>query len=250
MSVDTSTRPPMGDAPARANAKETLWRLTALALAHPDPEFYRAHADGRFHAAFSGAWAQLTGRPWPLPDHAPDFPAFESGYIRAFGHGPGGKPVAALLAGEHDHLLAGLSRPVFMLNIAGFYRHFGLKPATSDEGRADEPDHLSAMCEFMAVLCHVEARALAQGRDPSDARRAQRDFLSRFLAPMLRTVSGLLSARPVADLDPGLVRLLADMSGWAEGQIAELEARVGSYRDPDAPRPAAAEPSVAQNLWG
>lgn len=250
MSVEPQSRPPTGDAPARAGAKETLWRLTALALAHPSAEFFASLTDGRFHAAFSGAWARVTGRAWPRPDVSPDVATFEAGYIRAFVHGPGGKPIAALLAGDHDRLLSGLSRPVFMLNLAGFYGHFGLRAATADEGRADEPDHLSAMCEFMAVLCHLEGRALARGHDPSDARRAQRDFLCRFLAPMLETLSGLLTATPVPDLDPAIMCLLGDMNTWAEGQVAELEARVGPYRDPDAPRPVATAAPAAQNLWG
>ena len=113
---------------------------------------------------------------WRQP---PDFAALEAGYITAFLHGPKGKPIASLLAGDHEHLLAGHARPVFMLNIAAFYRHFGLAAATEDEGRADEPDHLASLLEFMAVLAHLEARALSGGKDPSPYRRAQRDVLRR-----------------------------------------------------------------------
>lgn len=251
MSVAVQARPPMGDSPARARAKETLWRLSAMALGHPAPEFHEAVASGRFHTALNEAWADVTGRVWADPGASGDFRMFEAGYITAFLHARGGKPTASLLAGDHEDLLAGLTRPVFMLNLTTFYRHFGLKAATGDEGRDDEPDHLASMLEFMAVLCHLEARALEQGRDAGPSRRAQRDFLCRYLERMLDTVAGLLRRNPVGNLDPTIGQLVQSLGDWASQQISELEVRVGPFRDPDAPRPAhdTAEPA-AQNLWG
>lgn len=257
MSVTIPERLPMGNSARRARAKETLWRLAALSFAHPVPEFHEALASGAFHAAFSEAWSQVTGRPWPKSPVSPDFATFEAGYISAFLHGDRGKPVAALLAGEYEVLLAGLTRPVFMLNLTAFYRHFGLKAAVSDEGRNDEPDHLSGMMEFMTVLCHLEAKALENGRDPSPPRRAQRDFLCRYLEPVLASVAEALRRKTVPALDPTLAQLIQDMASWADEQIVELEARVGPFRDPDAPRPGAAagppsaDPAPAtHNLWG
>lgn len=249
MSLAPAPLSPARAGPARARARETLWRLGALALAHPAPEFHAAVERGEFHAALGDAWAAVTGRPWPRPAPPGDFAAFEAGYIAAFLHGRKGKPVASLLAGDHSTLLAGLSRPVFMLNIAAFYRHFGLTAATGDEGRADEPDHLAAMMEFMAVLCHLEARALAAGRDPGPSRRAQRDFLARYLAPMLEAVTAALGAARPTGLDPALAQLLDAFAPWARGQVAELEAQVGPFRDPDA-APAPGPAPAAQNLWG
>lgn len=254
MSVSARDRLPMGNSPARAEAKETLWRLSALACAHPAPEFFDAVASGAFHGAFSAAWSDVTGRDWPPAAASPDFAEFEAGFIAAFLHGSNGKPVAALLAGDHEAILAGLTRPVFMLNLTAFYKHFGLKAATSDEGRADEPDHLASMMEFMSVLCHLEAGALAHGRDPAPYRRAQRDFLCRYLRPTLDAVAGSLRRFPVPDLDATLQQLVQDVARWADQQITELEANVGPFRDPDAPRSATAtaqqtEPAP-QNLWG
>lgn len=251
MSVAVSSRPPMGDSPQRAQAKECIWRLAALAFGHPSVEFFDAVASGQFHAAFSDAWADATGVPWPRMPVSPDFASFEAGYITAFLHGNGGKPVAALLAGDHEEILAGLSRPSFMLNVAAFYKHFGLKAATGDEGKNDEPDHLASMLELMSVLCHLEATALAKGKDASGYRRAQRDFLCRYLGPTLKAVAGLLRRHPVTLLDPTIGQLVQDMSAWTEVQINELEVRVGPFHDPDAPKTgsAPAEPT-AQNLWG
>ena len=171
MSVAAPSRPPTADPASRARARETIWRLAALALAHPAPELRDAIAGGAFHDAFAAAWGDVTGRAWTRPEPPSAFDGFEAGYIAAFLHGPDGKPTASLLAGDHDALLHGLARPVFMLNVAAFYGHFGLKPAVEDEGRADEPDHASAMAEFMAVLCHLEAREQERGTDPDPPRR-------------------------------------------------------------------------------
>ena len=251
MSVAISSRPPMGDSPQRARAKERIWRLAALAFGHPSEEFFGAVVSGQFAEAFSDAWADATGAAWPAMPVSPDFASFEAGYITAFLHGQGGKPVAALLAGDHESILAGLTRPSFMLNVAAFYKHFGLKAATGDEGKSDEPDHLASMLELMAVLCHFEATALAKGKDASGYRRAQRDFLCRYLGPSLETVAGLLRRHPVALLDPTIGQLVQDLSAWADVQINELEVRVGPFNDPDAPKTSSvpAEPA-AQNLWG
>ncbi|MGI9487663.1 MAG: molecular chaperone TorD family protein [Geminicoccaceae bacterium] len=251
--------PPPGDSAERAAAKETIWRLAALAFSHPTAEMHAAFASGDFHRAFDHAWSGITGRHRPTARPSSDFKDFEAGYITAFLHGPKGKPIASLLAGDHERLLAGHARPVFMLNITAFYRHFGLKAATEDEGRTDEPDHLASMLEFMAVLSHLEANALGQGKDPSSYRRAERDFLYRYLAPMLRTVGACLRSGLVKDLDLTITQLAEELPVWADGQVGELEARVGPYRDPDASgglaRPqngqvAAGDRVVDQNLWG
>ena len=260
MSAPPTHAPPAGDSAARAAAKETIWRLAAVALGHPAPELQGALESGAFHAALNEAWFAVTGRPWPKSRPSTDFAALECGYIAAFLHGPKGKPVASLLAGDHERLLAGQARPVFMLNISAFYRHFGLKAAAADEGRADEPDHLASMLEFMAVLVHLEVRALRRNRDPAAYRRAQRDFLRRYLGPLLQAVADSLRGWPVEALDATIRQLIGELPDWADHQAAELEARVGRYRDPDAGNVAGAEPAegrtaaatrvVDQNLWG
>ncbi|MDW3222759.1 MAG: molecular chaperone TorD family protein [Paracoccaceae bacterium] len=213
-------------------------------------EFYEAVSSGEFHTALNEAWGAYTGSPWPVASPSKDYKTFEAGYISAFLHGPGGKPVAALLAGDHEHILAGLTRPVFMLNIIAFYKHFGLKAATRDEGKQDEPDHLASMLELMSVLCHLEARALAEGKDETGYQRAQRDFLCRYLGPTLNTVAGLLRRSPVETLDSTVAQLVQDICVWSDVQINELEVRVGPFRDPDAPQPSRIPvEQPAQSLW-
>ena len=254
MSVANSARLPMGESSTRARGKETLWRLSSLACAHPVPELHQALLSGEFHEAFSAAWNLVNGRPWmgfPVEDH---FDHFEAGYIGVFLHASDGKPAAPLLAGDHEVALAGLSRPVFMLNLISMYKHFGLQAATADEGRQDEPDHLSSMMEFMAVLCHLEANSLEKKRDASAPRRAQRDFLCRYLKPVLQAIAGKLRHKRAAALDQTLSQVLQDMAFWIDQQIAELEERVGPFRDPDAPKTQfnliEDQKPANQNLWG
>ena len=244
--------PPSGNSAARAAAKETIWRLAALAFGHPTAELHTTFANSDFHQAFDRAWSAVTGRHWPPTRPSSDFRGFEAGYITAFLHGPKGKPIASLLAGDHEPLLAGQARPVFMLNISAFYRHFGLQAAADDEGRTDEPDHLASMLEFMAVLCHLEAKAIRNGRDSSPFRRAERDFIKRYLGPLLRTVTGCLRVGPATGLDPVIVQLVYELPTFAEAQATELEAKVGPYRDPDQPGFAGTKTKqvAAGDLWG
>lgn len=239
---------PLANTPERAHATGAIYRLAAAAFGHPLPELQQALADGSFHTSFNTAWRQITGREWPRCPASADFAALESGYIDTFVHGRSGKPRVPLLAGEYEHLLGGQSRPVFMLNVQAFYRHFGLRAATGDEGRAEEPDHLVDMLEFMAVLSHLEARALAGHTDPSAYRRAQRDFLHRHLLPLLDAMRRGLAAEKRLALDATLVRLVEDLPQWARQQLVELQARVGPCAD--AAERATRQPrAVAQNLW-
>lgn len=242
---------PMADAPERADAKGAIYRLAAVAFGHPLPEFQRALEDGSFHAVFNEAWRQITGRQWPDVCVSDDFAALEAGYIDTFVHGRSGKPRVPLLAGEYEHLLDGKTRPAFMLDLRAFYRHFGLQSATDDEGRPEEPDHLIDMLEFMAVLSHLEARALERGADPSGYRRAQRDFLHRYLLPLMDAIYQGVAAESGLSLDSTLVRMAEDLPEWVRQQLVELEARVGPYSDQ---RPSATDRrngprAVEQNLW-
>lgn len=243
-----SSAMPLANTPERAHATGAIYQLAAVAFGHPLPELQQALADGSFHTAFHTAWRQITGREWPRCPASADFAALESGYIDTFVHGRSGKPRVPLLAGEYEHLLGGQSRPVFMLNVQAFYRHFGLRAATGDEGRSEEPDHLVDMLEFMAVLSHLEARALAGRTDPAAYRRAQRDFLHRYLVPLLDAMRRGVATEKRLNLDATLVRMVEDLPEWARQQLVELEARVGPSAD-SAERATRQPRAVAQNLW-
>ena len=239
---------PMGDSPERAQASEAIYRLAAAAFGHPVPELHEAFVDGRFHAAFNSAWRSVTGRDWPQSPPSESFAALESGYIDMFLHGRRGEPRVHLLAGDYEALRDGVTRPVYMLNVQAFYRHFDLQAATADEGRNEEPDHVATMLEFMAVLHHLEARALERGNDPSAYRRAQRDFLHRYLVPLMEALYQGVSAERHGHLDANLLRLIEDLPQRLQQQLAELEVRIGPCADL-ASGSSDHERNLAQNLW-
>jgi len=225
-----------------------LYRLAAAALGHPVPELHEAFTDERFYKAFNHAWFEITGREWPRCTVSADFATLEAGYIDMFLHGRRGEPRVHLMAGNYDALRDGVTRPVFMLNVQAFYRHFDLQAATTDEGSHEEPDHVATMLEFMAVLHHLEAQALESNGDPTAYRRAQRDFLHRHLLPLLDTIRQEVAAERAGRLDAHLQRLIEDLPERLRQQLAELEARIGpcadlTTRTADRPR------QLAQNLW-
>ncbi|MFD2189436.1 molecular chaperone TorD family protein [Pistricoccus aurantiacus] len=246
--MTTAQRLPMADSPARAEAKSAIYRLAAVAFGHPLPETQQAFEDGSFYQALDSAWQAVTGRPWPCQPASADFVELESGYIRVFHHGRQGKPQVALVAGEYSELLDGIARPTFMLNVQAFYKYFGLKAALGDEGRTEEPDHLSTMLEFMAVLTHLEAQSLAQRKEPDAYRRAQRDFLKRCLVPLLEVIQKQVARETNLMLDATLIRLIEDLPEWARNQLVELEARIGPY-DEKTKDAASKGRALDQNLW-
>lgn len=239
---------PMGDSSERAEANVVIYRLAAAAFGHPVPELHEAFADGRFHDAFNSAWRSITGRDWPRSPASESFTDLEAGYIDMFLHGRRGQPRVHLLAGDHETLRGGVTRPVFMLNVQAFYRHFDLQAATEDEGRTEEPDHVATMLEFMAVLHHLEARAIERGNDPSAYRRAQRDFLHRYLVPLMEALYQGVSAERHGQLDANLLRLIEDLPQRLRQQLAELEVRIGPCADL-ATGSSERQHNLAQNLW-
>lgn len=231
----------------RLAARETLYRLAAALLGYPLAETQQALEDGRLHDTLSQAWQTLTGEPWPALEPSANLTDLEVGYMATFIHGRRGKPRVPLVANAYEELLAGETPAGHMLNVQAYYRHFGLQPALGDEGLTDEPDHLVAMLEFCALLCHMEAQALASDRDAAPYRRAQRDFVARHLSPLLHIVKARFATENQHGLDATLTQLLNTLPSWADSQRAALEAQVGPCPRPDQNK--ASRASASQALW-
>jgi len=115
-----------------------------------------------------------------------------------------------------------------MLNVQAFYTHFGLTAAVEDEGHKDQPDHLLSMLEFCALLCHFEAQAVEHSRDAAPYRRAQRDFLVRYLRPLLQAIRAGYAQENQYGLDANLAHLVRALPDWAHAQQLVLESQVGA----------------------
>ena len=216
----------------RLAARETVYRLAAALFGYPLAETQQALEDGRLREALSPAWQKLTGEPWPVLPTSPDLDALQVGYTNTFLNGRRGKPRVPLTANAHEELLGGLTPGNYLLNVLAFYRHFGLQTAQGDEGHAEEPDHLVAMLEFCSLLCHLERQAWANQRDPSPYQRAQRDFIARYLEPLLMAIKGRYAKAREHGLDPTLAHMIEVLPHWVSEQQAALSTLVGPCPPP------------------
>lgn len=231
----------------RAEARGAIYRLAAVALGYPLQETWQALADGRLQQALNDAMQTLGGEPWPELDVSTTLSDLQVGYMATFVHGKRGKPRVPLVASGHEKLIGGQTPGTYMLNVQAFYTHFGLTAAVEDEGHKDEPDHLLTMLEFCALLCHFEARALEHNRDTAPYRRAQRDFLVRYLAPLLQAIRAGCAKESRHGLDRNLAHLVEVMPAWAHEQRLALEGYVGTC--PQEGDKKAIPDSASQPMW-
>lgn len=232
-------------APAQENsltAVESFYRLAAVLLGYPLAETQQALEDGRLQQALDEAWRAQTGDRWPAQSPCADLDALEVGYMATFVHGRRGQPRVPLVGSAYDSLLAGETPGSYMLNVRAFYRHFDLQTARGDEGHTEEPDHLVTMLEFCALLCHLEARALGAGQDASAYRRARRDFITRYLSPLLHAVKAAYVRASGHGLDATLAQLIDTLPAWADRRREALEEQVG-------PCPAPGAIPASQAMW-
>ncbi|WP_051530474.1 molecular chaperone TorD family protein [Halomonas halodenitrificans] len=230
--MSTPSPTPHTDEVERLVAAEAVYRLTAVLFGYPLAETQQALESGRLREALTPAWQTLTGESWPELPASPDLAALELGYMSTFVQGQRGKPRVPLVASAYSGLLGGQTPGSFLLNVQAFYRHFDLQAARGDEGHADEPDHLVAMLEFCALLCHLEHQALLAGRDPAPYQRAQRDFIARYVRPLLAAIQERFNAERIDALDPTLAQLIAVLPGWVNDRQAALASRVGPCPPP------------------
>lgn len=229
----------------RLDAEMSLYRLAAALFGYPLADTQQALEDGRLHAVLAPAWHTLTGDDWPALAPSAGLEQMEVGYMATFVHGRRGRPRVPLLGSAHESLLAGETPGGYMLNVQAFYRHFGLQAARGDEGLTEEPDHLVTMLEFCALLCHLETRAQQNHKNPAPCRRARRDFIVRYLAPLLHAVRERHSEAGDHGLDATLAHLIAKLPEWVEHERSRLEAQVGPCPKPGSQ--AAATPHQA--MW-
>lgn len=219
----------------RLGAQETIYRVAAALFAYPLEETQQALEEGRIHAVLAPAWQTATGESWPQLPASADLDALQTGFTGTFLQARR-KLHVPLTASAHEELLGGETPGNYLLNVLAFYRHFGLQTAQGDEGLAEEPDHLVAMLEFCCLLCYLERRALIHEQDTGPYQRARRDFIARYLAPLLEAIKARFAKHRNRNLDATLTRLIDVLPGWVADQQADLSARVGPCPLPGAVR--------------
>lgn len=90
-----------------AEARETVYRLAAVALAYPLEETQQALQEGRLQAVLSQAWQLLGGESWPEFPVSNTLQDLEVGYTATFLHGKRGKPRVPMVASAYADLIGG-----------------------------------------------------------------------------------------------------------------------------------------------
>ncbi len=146
-------------------------------------------------------WPELAARLEELPeDVAASKNELASERLRLFEKGEC-PPYEASYRREVDPL-----KEALMVDVAGFYRAFGLEP------RGELPDHIVSELEFMALLCLKEAHAiLKEGDEPLEVvRDAQESFLADHLGRWVARFRDAIHRESTVDLYPKLADLLVD----------------------------------------
>ncbi|MEH6584884.1 MAG: molecular chaperone TorD family protein, partial [Halioglobus sp.] len=174
------------------------------------------------------------------------FADYEADYIRVFQVGRRGQPIVHLSAGDYQTLIGSGSRPEFLLEYSGWYRHFGLK--TNEEDQANEfPDHIVCQLEFLAWLSHLEHTSADKPPLQQGYQCAQRDFAERHLQQFLELmVSALQAKQQESSINPFFLNvstLALDVVNAMQNQFNKaLGDSVGKIHDPDH--------IASVNLWG
>lgn len=229
-----------------ASAHSQLYQFLALGFVHPVAEFHRVLVNGSYPLALSRAAHAAYGIDTVVGQPQNQFADYEADYIDLFQVGKRGQPVVDLNAGNYKALLGSGSRPEFLLEYSGCYRHFGLK--TNEDDQANElPDHVVCQLEFLAWLSHLEQSSA----DKPDLQRgyqcAQRDFCERHLQQFLELlVTALQKENRKSPINPfflNLSTLSLEVVNAMQNQFNKaLGDSVGQIDNPDQ--------LASVNLWG
>ncbi|PWC40407.1 molecular chaperone TorD family protein [Azospirillum sp. TSO22-1] len=175
------------DTPAlKAAARSNVYGLLAVGFRYPDDETFELIRNGSFVQAFldnltiglPAAVDDFRFRVNALAEAGTDLPTFENEYLRAFQtNAP--SPSIPLYEGSY---LPGVQKARILLELRGFYKHFGLD---INQDERDLEDSLTAELEFMQFLAAKQSQAHEEGLSADPYVLAQRDFLERHLTTWL-----------------------------------------------------------------
>lgn len=229
-----------------AQSRAQLFQLLALGFVHPVKEFHSLLDNGSYTQALARAVHAAAEMDAVIGHTHVTYEDFEADYINLFQVGKRGQPIVHLSAGDYPELLGSGSRPEFLLEYSGWYRHFGLK--TNEDDQANElPDNLVCQLEFLAWLTHLEQSSMDKPELQRGYQCAQRDFCQRHLYPMLELlVTALKKENHRKPIQPFFLKL-ATLSLEAVSRVLDqLLAAVGEEKNQsDNP-----DQIASVNLWG
>ncbi|MEM7425899.1 MAG: molecular chaperone TorD family protein [Pseudomonadota bacterium] len=122
------------------------------------------------------------------------------------------KSACSLYASAHS----GREQMALYEELIRWYDHFGLQR----KARAELPDHVSVLLEFLHFLAHREHVCFEAGEDVSSLLKAQREFLEKYLLPLSASIAGAtLNA-------PERYRVLAsELNSFVQQRFVKLNVR-------------------------
>ncbi|WP_052263283.1 molecular chaperone TorD family protein [Geobacter pickeringii] len=198
--------------------RSRLYKLLSLGFRYPDAEGFETLQSGEY---LNAVWECVTAVPH-LERLATEKPQIEQtirnslngvslldlevGFNQTFEVGapePPCPPYEGVYRQEE-------TRTSLMVEIAEFYKHFGLH-VSQEEGKRDLPDHLCAELEFLHFLTFKEAQARHEENTEllDGYLLAQKDFLERHLAKWLPTYSEKMRSSSTVPFYTQLARIAA-----------------------------------------
>ena len=170
--------------------RSAVYKLLSLAFKYPFPELFEAYQTGDFLSELLDTMSMLPHLKSLAQVQAGladtvrreltgiTFQDFKSQYTKTFDVGDP-QPPCPPYEGVYR---AGIERTGILIEVSGFYKHFGLK-MNPEEGKRDLPDNISAELEFLHFLTFKENQASEEGNQDllKGYVLAQKDFLERHM---------------------------------------------------------------------
>jgi len=202
---------------ANPSVRSDAYKLFSIVFKYPTEEAFKAYQSGEFITAL---WEVLSALP-----HTKGILEAEAELPMTIQQELGGLSLLDLevkfnqtfevgapepLCPPYEGLFRkGVERTWIMIEVAEFYKQFGLKMST-EEGKRELPDHLCPELEFLHFLAFKEAQAREE--NTTDLLKgyvhAQKDFLERHIMTWISEFSKKLQASASLKLFSGLGRLM------------------------------------------
>ena len=221
--------------------RSAVYKLLSLAFKYPTPELFEAYRNGDFLSELFDAMSMLPHLKSLAQAHAGltdtvrkeltgiTFQDFKVHYSKTFDVGDP-QPPCPPYEGVYRE---GIERTGILIEVSEFYKTFGLK-ITSEEGKRDLPDNLSAELEFLHFLTFKESQAREEGNQEllKGYVLAQKDFLERHMVNWIPKFSDKMQKLSTLPLYAELAKITSTVA-LAEFDLARSMLEGPGY-DPNA----------------
>lgn len=227
---------------ADSTVRSDVYKLLSLVYKYPTPDLFEAYRSGEFLSELFDAMSMLPHLKPIAEDRAGwleaagkdlkglTLPNFESQYISTFDVGMPQPPCPPYEGVFRE----GVERTSLLVEVSGFYHHFGLK-MNPEEGKREQPDHLSVELEFLHFLTFKEGQMRSKGDEGDhDLLRgyvlAQKDFLERHLATWLQKFTEKMQKSSANPLFAKFAELTAQVASAELDHVRAMLEELGPFR--------------------